>query len=160
MSIRSLVIGAGIVVLAASSAAQGQTQTPARGGAPVPDSTPGSVLLGPRGMVPITQRLPQATMHGTIMELTCFRTMGAASVSTPEHLTCAKAAFAKGTGQVGILTDGSGTFQIAGNLTASNYAKLMQYLGKEVDVVGSEVYVSNNFSYHVFEPKTITLAKK
>ena len=111
-------------------------------------------------MVPITQRLPPAPMHGTIMEITCFRSMGAASITTPDHLTCAKAALAKGTGVVGILTDGAGTFQIAGSLTANNYAKLIQFLGKEVDVVGSEVYVSNNFSYHVFEPKTITLAKK
>jgi len=135
-------------------------QAPARGAAPSQDATPGSVLLGAQGMVPFTQRLPPSTMHGTIMEITCFRSNGAASIGTPDHLTCAKAALAKGTGVIGILTDGAGTFQIAGSLTANNYAKLTQYLGKEVDVAGSEVYVSNNFSYHVFEPKTIALAKK
>jgi hypothetical protein len=158
MSMRSFAIAAGMVLLTVSSMAQGQA--PARGGAPSQEAAPGSVLLGPRGIVPITQRLPQATMHGTIMEITCFRSMGAASITTPDHVTCAKAALAKGTGIVGILTDGAGTFQIAGSLTANNYAKLTQFLGKEVDVVGSEVYVSNNFSYHVFEPKTMTLAKK
>jgi hypothetical protein len=158
MLTRASAVVAGIALLMTSLMAQGQPA--ARGASPSQDATPGSVLLGPRGMVPITQRMPQATMRGTIMEISCFRSMGAASVSTPEHLTCAKAAFAKGSGLIGILTDGAGTFQIAGSLTANNYSKLMPFLGKEVDVTGSEVYVSNNFSYHVFESKSITLAKK
>ena len=118
------------------------------------------VLMGPQGSVPITQRLPQTTLHGTIMEISCFRTMGAATVATAEHVTCAKAAIATGGGVLGILTDGVGTFQLAGNLTGSNFAKLVPYLSKEVDLTGSEVYVSNNFSYHVFEALKITPAKK
>jgi hypothetical protein len=119
-----------------------------------------TVLMGPQGPVPITQRLPSTTLHGTIIEISCFRTMGAATVAGAEQIACAKAALAKGTGVAGILTDGIGTFQLAGNLTGSNFAKLVPYLGREVDMTGSEVYVSNNFSYHVFEALRIAPAKK
>jgi hypothetical protein len=119
-----------------------------------------TVLMGTRGIVPITQRLPPTTLHGTIIEISCFRTMGAATIAGAEQVACAKAALAKGSGVAGILTDGVGTFQLAGSLTANNYAKLAQYLGKDVDMTGSEVYVSNNFSYHVFEPTRMTPAKK
>jgi len=118
------------------------------------------VLMGPRGSVPITQRLPATTLHGTIIEISCFRTMGAATVAGADQIACAKAALAKGTGFAGILTDGVGTFQLAGSFTADNYAKLVPYLGKEIDMTGSEVYVSNNFSYHVFEATKVTPAKK
>ena len=118
------------------------------------------VLMGAQGPVPVTQRLPATTIHGTIIEISCFRTMGAATVASPEQVACAKAALAKGTGVAGILTDGIGTFQLAGSLTGSNFAKLVPYLGKEVDMGGSEVYVSNNFSYHVFEALRVTPAKK
>ena len=118
------------------------------------------VLMGPRGPVPVTQRLPAMTLHGTIIEISCFRTMGAATVADPGQIACAKAAITKGNGVVGILTDGIGTFQLGGSLTANNFAKLVPYLGKDVDMSGSEVYISNNFSYHVFEARTMTLAKK
>jgi hypothetical protein len=137
-----------------------QTGQPARDASAPQESAPMMVLMGPRGPVPITQRLPPTTLHGTIIEISCFRTMGAASVASPEQITCAKAALAKGTGLAGILTDGIGTFQLAGTLTGSNFAKLVPYLGKDVDMSGSEVYVSNNFSYHVFEATKITPAKK
>jgi hypothetical protein len=136
-----------------------QGTAPARGAAPASD-VPMMVLLGAQGLVPITQRLPATTLHGTIIEISCFRSMGAATVAAAEQVACAKAAIAKGTGVAGILTDGIGTFQLAGNLTATKFAKLVPYLGKEVDLTGSEVYVSNNFSYHVFEALKITPAKK
>ena len=138
----------GLVCSIAVLAAQG-TQ-PARGGS-TQEAAPMSVLMGPRGVVPITQRLPATTLHGTIIEVSCFRTMGAATVASAEQIACAKAAIAKGSGVAAILTDGIGTFQLAGSVTGSNFAKLVPYLGKEVDMSGSEVYVSNNFSYHVFE---------
>ena len=118
-----------------------------------------SVLFGPQGTVPVTQRLPSRTLSGTIVEVSCFRSMGAASVATAEQVACAKTALAKG-GMLGILTDGEGMYQIAGSLTAANFSKLAPYLGKQVDVTGSEVYVSNNFSYRVFETMKIAPAKK
>lgn len=118
-----------------------------------------TVLFGPQGTVPVTQRLASRTLSGTIVEVSCFRSMGAASAASADQVACAKAALAKG-GMLGILTDGEGMYQIAGGLTAANFAKLAPYLGKQVDVAGSEVYVSNNFSYRVFETVKITPAKK
>jgi hypothetical protein len=151
-------VAAGFVLSVSVLTAQG-TQ-PARSAAPTQDAAPMTVLMGARGPVPITQRLPATTLHGTIIEVSFFRTMGAATVAAPEQVACAKAALAKGSGIAGILTDGIGTFQLAGPLTANNYAKLAAYLGKEVDMAGAEVYVSNNFSYHVFEATRMTPAKK
>ena len=145
--------------LLSMSVVMAQTTPPARGGSAAPDQASMMVLMGPRGPVPITQRLAPTTLHGTIIELSCFRTMGAGTVAGAEQLACAKAAITKGSGNAGILTDGVGTFQLAGSFTANNYAKLLSYLGKEVDTAGSEVYVSNNFSYHVFEATKITPAK-
>jgi hypothetical protein len=117
------------------------------------------VLLGPQGTVPITERLAPRTLSGTIVEVSCFRSMGAATAASADQVACAKAALAKG-GMLGILTDGEGMYQLAGSLTAANFARLSPYLGKQVDVAGSEVYVSNNFSYRVFETLKIALAKK
>ena len=122
-------------------------------------AAPMAVLLGPQGTVPITQRLASRTLSGIIVEVSCFRSMGAATAASADQVACAKAALAKG-GMLGILTDGEGMYQLAGSLTASNFAKLSPYLGKQVDVAGSEVYVSNNFSYRVFETLKITPAKK
>ena len=122
-------------------------------------AAPMAVLFGPQGTVPITQRLASRTLSGTIVEVSCFRSMGAATAASPDQVACAKAALAKG-GMLGILTDGEGMYQLAGSLTASNFAKLAPYLGKQVDAAGSEVYVSNNFSYRVFETLKITPTKK
>jgi hypothetical protein len=121
-------------------------------------TAPMTVLMGAQGSIPITQRLPVTTLHGSIIEISCFRTMGAATVAGAAQVACAKAALAKGTGVLGILTDGVGTFQLAGPFTASNYAKLAPLLGKDVALTGAEVYVSNNFSYHVFEATKLTPA--
>jgi hypothetical protein len=137
-----------------------QGPPPSRGAAASQEAAPMSVLMGPRGPVPVTKRLEPTTLHGTIIEVSCFRTMGAATVASPEQIACAKAAIAKGNAMAGILTDGVGTFQLAGSLTANNYAKLVPYLGKDVDMSGAEVYISNNFSYHVFEATRMTPAKK
>jgi hypothetical protein len=137
-----------------------QGTPPSRGAGSSQEALPMTVLMGPRGPVPVTKRLEPATLHGTIIEISCFRTMGAATVASPEQIACAKAALAKGNGVVGILTDGVGTFQLAGSLTANNFAKLVPYLGKDVDMSGAEVYISNNFSYHVFEATRMTPAKK
>jgi hypothetical protein len=141
------------------------TPQPARGASPpqetarAQEALPMTVLMGPRGPVPVTKRLEATTLHGTIIEISCFRTMGAATVASPEQVACGKAAIGKSNGIVGILTDGVGTFQLAGSLTADNFAKLVPYLGKDVDMSGSEVYISNNFSYHVFEALKMTPAK-
>jgi hypothetical protein len=134
-----------------------QTATPARGA--VAASTAQTTMWPPQGMVPITDRLAPQTLVGTIVELTCFRKMGAGTISSPEQVACAKAAVADKSGVVGILTEGDGVFKLVGPQTTNFYARLVPMLGKKVTAPGAEVVLSNNFDYHAFEPKSLTPAK-
>jgi hypothetical protein len=104
---------------------------------------------------PITDRLPPTTLHGTIVEVSCFRAKGAATVASADQIACAKAAMAKD-GVIGILSDGDGLFKIVGPLAASSAAKLVPYLGRNVDLAGAEVIISNNYDYRSFEGQRVT----
>jgi hypothetical protein len=97
-------------------------------------------------------------MRGTIVEVTCFRQQGAATVSTPEQIACAKQRIAEG-GRLGILTEGDGLFQITGTLTANKFAKLVPLIGQRVDMSGAEVVISNNYDYKNFEADKVTRVK-
>ena len=108
---------------------------------------------------PVTNRLPPTTMHGVIVEVSCFRQQGAATVTSPEQIGCAKKRLADG-GRLGILTDGDGMFQITGAFADNKYAKLASFIGKTVDATGSEVVISNNYDYKSFEPTKVVAAKK
>ncbi|RPI49612.1 MAG: hypothetical protein EHM55_23370 [Acidobacteria bacterium] len=107
---------------------------------------------------PITNRLPATTMRGTIVEVTCFRQQGAATVASPEQIACAKQRVAAD-GRLGILTEGDGLFQITGAFAAGKYAKLAPFIGQRVDVTGSEVIISNNYDYRNFEAEKIARVK-
>lgn len=107
---------------------------------------------------PITNRLAPATMRGTIVEVTCFRQQGAATVSTPEQIACAKQRVSEG-GRLGILTEGDGLFQITGPFSANKFAKLAPFIGQRVDVSGAEVIISNNYDYKSFEAEKIARVK-
>ena len=107
---------------------------------------------------PITNRMAPATMRGTIVEVTCFRQQGAATVSTPEQIACAKQRVTEG-GRLGILTEGDGLFQITGAFSANKYAKLVPFIGQRVDVSGAEVVISNSYDYKSFEAEKIAKVK-
>jgi hypothetical protein len=107
---------------------------------------------------PVTNRMPATTMRGTIVEVTCFRQQGAATVGSAEQIACAKKLVAAD-GRLGILTEGDGLFQITGALTANKYAKLAPFIGQRVDVSGSEVVISNNYDYKNFEAEKISPVK-
>lgn len=108
---------------------------------------------------PVTNRLPPTTMRGVIVETSCFRQQGAATVSTPDQIACAKKRVAEG-GRLGILTEGDGLFQITGPLADNKYAKLVSYIGRTVEMSGAEVTISNNYDYRSFEAQKVTAAKK
>jgi hypothetical protein len=108
---------------------------------------------------PITNRMPATTMRGTIVEVTCFRQQGAATVSSSEQIGCAKKRVAEG-GRLGILTEGDGLFQIAGSFSNNKFAKLASFIGQRVDVSGAEVVISNNYDYRSFEAEKVTPVKK
>lgn len=107
---------------------------------------------------PITNRMPPTTMRGTIVEVTCFRQQGAATVSTPEQIACAKKRVAEG-GRLGILTEGDGLFQVTGVFAANKYSKLAPFIGQRVDLSGAEVIISNNYDYRSFEAEKIARVK-
>jgi hypothetical protein len=107
---------------------------------------------------PITNRMAPTTMRGTIVEVTCFRQQGAATVSSPEQIACAKKRIAED-GRLGILTEGDGLFQLTGPLSANKYAKLAPFIGQRVDVNGAEVDISNNYDYKSFEAAKISRVK-
>jgi hypothetical protein len=106
----------------------------------------------------ITNRLAPTTMRGTIVEVTCFRQQGAATVSTPEQMGCAKKRVAED-GRLGVLTEGDGLFQITGAFAANKYAKLVPFIGQRVDLGGTEVIISNNYDYKSFEVEKIAKVK-
>ena len=107
---------------------------------------------------PIVNRMPPATLRGTIVEVTCFRQQGAATVSSPEQIACAKKRVSAD-GRLGILTEGDGLFQITGPLVANKFAKLAPYIGQRVDLSGAEVVISNNYDYKSFEAEKIAKVK-
>jgi len=104
---------------------------------------------------PVTDRLAPTTLRGTIVEVSCFKAKGAATVATSDQVACAKAAMAKD-GVIAILSDGDGLFKIVGTLAANNAAKLVPFLGKVVDLSGSEVIISNNYDYRSFDAQRVT----
>lgn len=108
---------------------------------------------------PVTNRMPTTTMRGTIVEVTCFRQQGAATVGSAEQIACAKKRVAVD-GRLGILTEGDGLFQITGALTANKYAKIAPFIGQRVDLSGAEVVISNNYDYRNFEAEKIARVKQ
>ena len=107
---------------------------------------------------PVTSRMPATTMRGVIVEITCFRQQGAATVATPEQIACAKKRVAEG-GRLGILTEGDGLFQITGGFAENKFAKIAPFIGKNVDLSGAEVVISNNYDYKSFEAEKIARVK-
>jgi hypothetical protein len=106
----------------------------------------------------VINRMAATTMRGTIVEVTCFRQQGAATVNSAEQMACAKKRVAE-SGRLGILTEGDGLFQITGALSANKYAKLASFIGQRVDLAGAEVVISNNYDYRSFEAEKIARVK-
>jgi hypothetical protein len=114
--------------------------------------------IGVSAQGPVTNRMAPATLRGTIVEVTCFRQQGAATVSAPEQIACAKKRVVEG-GRLGILTEGDGLFQIAGNFSNNKFAKLLPFIGQRVDVSGAEIVISNNYDYRSFDAEKVTRVK-
>jgi len=116
------------------------------------------LAVGMSAQGPVTNRMASTTLRGTIVEVTCFRQQGAATVSTPEQVGCAKKRVAEG-GRLGILTEGDGLFQIAGSFSNNKFAKLVPFIGQRVDMSGAEVAISNNYDYRSFDAEKVTKVK-
>ena len=75
------------------------------------------------------------TLRGEIVEVSCFA-KGVAQSTGPSHVACAKECVQKGQA-LGILTEGDGLVKITGEYAANKYAKLVDYVGKQVEVRGT-----------------------
>jgi hypothetical protein len=76
------------------------------------------------------------TYRGEIVEASCFA-KGVATSTGAAHVTCAKECVQKGQ-PLGILTEGDGFVKITGDYAANKYAKMLEYIGKQVEVRGAE----------------------
>ena len=71
------------------------------------------------------------------------------------HVDCAKICILEKGAQVGILTDGDGLFKLWGAMAKDKYAKVMPYLGQQVEITGTEVTLSNNYDLRSFDLQTV-----
>jgi hypothetical protein len=79
----------------------------------------------------------EMTLKGEIVEVSCFTKLGVVKSSGAAHVACAKECVAKGQ-PLGILTDGDGLVKITGDFTANKYEKLVPYIGRQVEVRGTD----------------------
>jgi hypothetical protein len=100
------------------------------------------------------------TLRGEIVEIACYQKKGMAGGTGAAHVACAKDCAKKG-GSLGILTDGDGLFRIVGKLTDNNNAKLLDYVGRTVDLSGAQVLISNSYDVRQsFAAEKVALVKK
>src|SRR5262245_26417512 len=111
------------------------------------------------GIGPVISRSAPKTLKGEILEISCYKEKGVAGSTGAAHVMCAKDCVSKG-GSLGILTDGDGLFKIVGELEGNKYAKLVSYIGKTVELTGTEVVVSNNYDVKLFDAQKVLLPKK
>jgi hypothetical protein len=84
-----------------------------------------------------TAQQPQPlTVRGEIVEVSCYTKLGIDKATGTGHAACAKECASKGM-PLGILTDGDGLLKITGDYAANNHAKLVPYIGRQVEVSGT-----------------------
>jgi hypothetical protein len=75
------------------------------------------------------------TLRGEIVEVSCFA-KGVAQSTGANHVACAKECVQKGQ-PLGILTEDDGLLKITGDYAANKYAKLLDFVGRHVEVRGT-----------------------
>ena len=108
---------------------------------------------------PVIKRSAPMTMTGEIVDISCYKSKGVAGGTGAAHADCAKICVLEKGAQVGILTDGDGLFKIWGPMAASKYAKVMPYIGQQVEITGTEVTLSNNYDVRSFDLQTVKRKK-
>ena len=76
------------------------------------------------------------TVRGEIVEVSCYTKLGIEKSTGAAHAACAKECAGKGQ-PLAILTDGDGLLKITGDYAADKYAKLLPYVGRQVEVTGT-----------------------
>lgn len=104
---------------------------------------------------PVIKRSAPMTLTGEIVDISCYKAKGVAAGTGAAHVDCAKICILQKDGAVGILTDGDGLFKIWGAAAQNKYAKVMPYIGQQVEITGTEVTLSNNYDVRSFDLQTI-----
>lgn len=102
---------------------------------------------GQTSQVPLSNNvidLKTGVWTGTIVERSCFQKLGMAKASAADHQACAKDCLQKGL-PLAILTDDDGLMTITGDMAKDKFAKLVQYLGKRVEVSGTSGQPTGNY---------------
>ena len=76
------------------------------------------------------------TLRGEIVEVSCYTKLGIEKSTGAAHTACAKECAAKGQ-PLAILTDGDGLVKITGDYADQKYAKLLPFVGRQVEVTGT-----------------------
>src|SRR6266851_7892913 len=98
----------------------------------------------------------EVTLKGEVVEVSCYSKQGVAKGTGAAHVRCAIDCAKQGK-PLGLLTDGDGLFKFVGDYTENNNAKLLPFVGKQVEVRGSrEVYTDYR---PAVRPTKITIVK-
>jgi hypothetical protein len=104
---------------------------------------------------PVIKRSAPMTMTGEIVDISCYKSKGVSGGTGAAHVDCAKICILEKGAQVGILTDGDGLYKVWGAMSADKYAKVLPYLGQQVEITGTEVTLSNNYDLRSFDLQTV-----
>jgi hypothetical protein len=98
----------------------------------------------------------EVTLKGEVVEVSCYSKLGVAKGTGAAHVACAVDCAKQGK-PLGLLTDGDGLFKFMGDYTINNNAKLLPFVGKQVEVKGTRgVYTDYTFA---ITPTKITVVK-
>jgi hypothetical protein len=98
-------------------------------------------------------------LTGEIVDVICYSGKGIAAGTGPTHVDCAKECAKKDGALFGVLTDGDGMFKIIGDFAANHHAKLVEYIGKQVEVTGKRTRYLD-YSTAIIASKITVLPKK
>lgn len=76
------------------------------------------------------------TLRGEIVEVSCYTKLGIDKSTGADHVACAKDCVSKGQA-LAILTDGEGLIKITGDYATNKFAKLVGYIGRQVEMTGT-----------------------
>ncbi len=78
----------------------------------------------------------EVTLKGEVVEISCYSKQGVAKGTGAAHVSCAIDCAKQGK-PLGLLSDGDGLFRFVGDYADNNSAKLLPFIGKQVEVKGS-----------------------
>ena len=94
------------------------------------------ISVGAVAMGAILHAQQPLSVQGEIVEVSCYTKLGIEKSTGAGHAACAKECAAKGQ-PLAILTDGDGLLKITGDYAADKYAKLLPFVGRQVQVTGT-----------------------